>query len=68
MKSRVQKASEASKRAWRARRKRAVACGQPAPTRRQPVSIEDEVAEILKQREVAGHGRDGEPSRGMVRR
>lgn len=68
MKSRAQRASEASKRSWRARYKRAEARGQPLATRRQPVSIEDEVAEIIKQREAARHGRDGEPQRGMVRR
>jgi hypothetical protein len=68
MKSRAQRASEASKRAWRARYKRAEARGQPLTTRRQPVSVEDEVAEIIKQREAAQHGRDGEPQGRMVRR
>ena len=68
MKSRAQRASEASKRAWRARYRRAEARGQPLTPRRQPVSIEDEVAEIIKQREAAGHGRNGEPQRRLVRR
>lgn len=64
MKPRAQRASEASKRAWRARLRRAQACGQPLTTRRQPVSIEDEVAQLIKLREAAGHGRDDKPPQG----
>ena len=62
MKPRAQRASEASKRAWRARRKRAAGCGHGQLVPRQRVSIEDEVAEIIKQREATRDGRDGEPS------
>jgi hypothetical protein len=52
MKPRAQRASEAAKRAWRARRRRAEACGHGLTTRRQPVSIADEVAEIRRRQGV----------------